>query len=176
MYAININDTSSFLLPGGFSSPSPSVKKKRQWSLHKLWQHNRGNYTTPTIYQKIIIQRKINNTLDWSSESHPNTFDYSSAGKKTLSKACCKNRPPFPKFLYLSELTPKKKSETNLIVLQFCALSGLFFCPLFSSRGSPQDVVKGVGNRQRQTISPLTSVLMAGKNVCILFLYSATCL
>ena len=23
-----------------------------QWRLHKLWQHNRGNYTTPTIYQK----------------------------------------------------------------------------------------------------------------------------
>ena len=34
---------------------STPQKDKEQRRLHKLWQHNRGNYTTPTIYQKCKI-------------------------------------------------------------------------------------------------------------------------
>ena len=35
----------------------PNFQKEIQWRLHKLWQHNRGNCTTPTIYQKKTTKK-----------------------------------------------------------------------------------------------------------------------
>ena len=50
---------------------------KKQWILHKLWQHNRGNYTTPTIYQK---KKKITKSKAIERETNHFFFQHPSPG------------------------------------------------------------------------------------------------
>ena len=41
--------------PKLLKSPDIAISKKKTVEIAQLWQHNRGNYTTPTIYQKRKI-------------------------------------------------------------------------------------------------------------------------